>query len=107
MIVFDVGGERGLEAKQFSKLVGESGKVFTFECFPRHIEELQALTTQYSNIQVVDKACWNCKENLTFYTGNTAGSGTAIADAKGQYEQALANTSGDVLVVEADTLNNL
>jgi FkbM family methyltransferase len=106
-IVFDIGGERGLEARQFSKLVGSDGKVYTFECFPKHVQLLKSLAEENRNIEVVEKACWNEKTDLTFFIGNTPGSNTAIPDAKGQFNQALANNENNKLVVNADTLDNL
>lgn len=106
-IVFDVGGERGLEARQCSKIVGETGFVYTFECFPEHIETLNTLSNKLGNVKVVERACWNETTDLTFFLGNTAGSHTAIPDAKGQMDQNLANQTSEKLLVKADTLDNL
>ena len=106
-IVFDVGGERGLEARQFSKIVGETGSVYTFECFPQHIGTLNSLAKKLGNLIVVERACWNKKTDLTFFTGATLGSSTAIPDVKGQMDQNLAKKTSDKLIVKADTLDNL
>ena len=70
-IVLDVGGESGFEAKQFSELVGNSGKVYTFECLPSHIKNLKIISETNSNIEVVEEACWNESCNLTLHIGNT------------------------------------
>ena len=106
-IVFDVGGERGLEARQCSKIVGVTGSVYTFECFPEHIETLNALSNELGNVKVVERACWNETTDLTFFVGNTPGSNTAVSDVKGQFNQNLANQTSEELVVKADTLDNL
>ena len=105
--VFDVGGELGLEAQQLSVIVGDQGRVFTFECFPKHLETLGELAKKHPNITVIDKACWNKPETLTFYEGLTDGSGSAIAEVKGQRGQQLANTEKKGFDVEAETLDVL
>lgn len=106
-VVFDVGGELGLEARQFSGIVGDEGKVYTFECLPTHLESLNEIAKERLNLEVINKACWNKKDTLTFFEGNTPGSGTAVPDAKGQRGQDLANTEGREIKVEADTLDCL
>jgi FkbM family methyltransferase len=102
-IVLDVGGEYGFEAKQFSELVGDSGKVYTFECFPSHIEHLRKMSEEYHNIQIIEEACWNEPTKLTFHIGNTVGSNTAVPDVKGQFDQKLA--SNKTIEVKANTLD--
>jgi FkbM family methyltransferase len=104
-VVFDCGGELGFECEQFAKIVGPKGKVFTFECLPVHISHLKKLSSEYDNIQLIDKACWNKPQKLKFYIGHTDGSGSAVSDAKGQVGQDLANTQGDFFEVEANTLD--
>lgn len=106
-LVFDIGGELGLEAKQFSKIVGPRGKVYTFECLPGHVLALEKLAGDRPNLQVVNKACWNKKDTLTFYEGKTAGSGSAVPETKGQRGQDLVDTEQIALEVEADTLDSL
>jgi FkbM family methyltransferase len=106
-IVFDVGGELGLETLQFSQLVGPEGKVFTFECYPPHLNRLRELAKQRSNIIVVPKACWDCQTCLDLMTGHTPGSNTAIPNARGQRGQALGNSQDAKTTVEADTLDNI
>lgn len=106
-LVFDVGGELGLEARQFSLIVGDEGKVLTFECLPGHLEILKKLADKRKNLQVVDKACWNKTDKLTFFEGHTAGSGSAVPDVKGQHGQDLANTETGALKVDAETLDSL
>lgn len=103
--VFDVGGELGLETRQFSKIVGERGRVFTFECMPQHVSKLNDLSNTLKNVTVVEAACWNDATKLTFYEGHTAGSGSAVTDARGQRGQELANPSTDGFEVEANTLD--
>lgn len=106
-VVFDVGGELGFETEQFSKIIGKSGKVYVFECFPSHIERLKRIAHINKNVVVVEKACWNSKKEIVFYQGHTPGSNTALPDARGQAGQKLANDNKCKLVVQADTLDSL
>jgi FkbM family methyltransferase len=106
-IVFDVGGELGFETEQFSKIVGDNGKVYVFECFPDHIEQLKRIAQRRKNVVVVESACWSSKDELTFYQGLTPGSNTAIAEARGQVGQELADFKSNKFVVKADTLDSL
>lgn len=105
--VFDVGGELGFETEQFAELVGSTGKVFTFECLPDHITRLKQIAQRYTNITVVERACWNTSTTLEFSVGRTPGSGTAVPDARGQVGQVLADPTKEKLVVKADTLDAL
>ena len=105
-VVFDVGGELGFETAQFADLVGRSGKVFVFECMPDHVERLERLAASKPQVQVVNRACWNADTHLEFFIGNTPGSSTAVADAKGQRGQNLADTE-KVLLVRAQPLDTL
>jgi len=106
-VVFDVGGEFGFETDQFSKMVGKSGKIYVFECFPAHIEHLKNLFRTRENVVVVEKACWNSKAEIVFYQGNTPGSNTALPEARGQIGQRLANENVCNFVVQADTLDSI
>lgn len=106
-VAFDVGGELGGEMLQFSAMVGSKGKVFTFECFPAHLERLKALARGRPNINVVPKACWNCRCSLDLATGHTPGSNTAIPEARGHKGQPLGNLEAAVTLVQADTLDNM
>lgn len=105
--VFDVGGELGLETEQFAGLVGEQGRVFVFECLPDHLKHLRELARRYPQVEVVDRACWNAPCRLEFFVGHTAGSGTAVVDARGQHGQALADVSTGSLLVTAEPLDEL
>lgn len=106
-IVFDVGGELGYEAEQFSIIVGKRGKVYVFECFPAHVEQLKRIAQRRNNVVVVEKACWNEKTELIFFQGHTPGSNTAIVEARGQVGQELANSNSNTFLVQADTLDSL
>ena len=105
-VVFDVGGELGFETAQFAELVGQRGKVFVFECMPEHVIRLNRLAKEYTNIQVINRACWNSDTELEFFVGKTPGSNTAVPDAKGQRGQLLADCN-DVLRVAAQPLDTL
>lgn len=106
-LVYDIGGELGIEAEQFSLLVGGGGKVFTFECLPEHVDNLRIISKRLLNVEIVDVACWNKKQNLTFYIGNTQGSSTAITNALGQVSQPLRNESITPIIVQANTLDSM
>lgn len=106
-VVYDVGGELGLEAEQFSILTKKSGQVHVFECLPTHIEGLKKLGNKYPQILLHEIACWNKEEILEFHVGHTAGSGSAITDAKGQYGQSLANLDSIPLRVNARKLDDV
>lgn len=106
-VVFDVGGEFGYETEQFARLIGPTGKVLVFECLPEHVAHLKRLAAQFPAVKIIDTACWDSSGTLEFFVGNTPGSNTAIADAKGQHGQALASSGGTPLKVRADTLDNL
>jgi len=106
-LVYDIGGELGLETRQFSLLVGCKGKVVTFECLPTHVNSLKKFAREVSNVEVVDVACWNKKESLTFYIGRTQGSSSAVSDARGQINQILRDESLEPIIVSANTLDSL
>lgn len=105
--IFDVGGELGFETRQFSAMVGNSGKVFVFECFPGHLRALEAIAARLKNVQVVARACWNTATDIEFFVGNTPGSNTAVPEAKGQHGQVLAKSDGAMLKVKAERLDDL
>ncbi|MDZ4847966.1 MAG: FkbM family methyltransferase [Pirellulaceae bacterium] len=106
-VVFDVGGELGYETEQFSRMVGSTGKVFVFECLPSHIKKLQRIASDRGNVEVVERACWNCETELDFFIGNTDGSSSVVPDVKGQVGQALADPSKEKLVVKTEKLDEM
>lgn len=106
-IVFDVGGEKGVEARQLSTLIGEEGKVFIFECFPDNVEELEELARSSGNMHVINKACWNRPGPITLYKGSTPGSNTLVKESRGQRNQKLSKAGGGTITVDADTLDSM
>ncbi len=106
-VVFDVGGELGLETQQFARMVGPTGKVFVFECLPSHIKRLHRIAEQNPQVEVVERACWDKETELEFFIGKTPGSNTAVPDARGQIGQELADFSKEKLVVKAERLDDL
>jgi FkbM family methyltransferase len=106
-VIFDVGGELGLETRQFARMVGPSGKVFVFECLPSHIEKLKGIASANPHVQVVERACWDRETELEFFVGKTPGSNTAVPEARGQIGQELADFSKDKLTVKAERLDDL
>lgn len=106
-VVFDCGGELGLECEQLSGMVGPEGKVFTFECLPEHALHLKEMAAKLGNVKVIERALWNKPQTLDFFRGNTAGSSSAVSGARGQNGQNLVNAGSEKYSVEADTLDNL
>jgi len=106
-LIFDIGGELGFETEQFSELVGPQGRVFTFECLPDHVRRLREMAERRGNITVIERACWNCPDTLEFSVGRTPGSGTAVADVRGQAGQELADPGREKVKVQAETLDSL
>lgn len=106
-IVIDVGGEKGHETRQFAELVGPSGKVFTFECFPQHVEGLKLLTSNYPNVTLIPNACWHQKTTLSLMVGRSPGSNTVIAGSSTIDGRLLAPNPDNKILVPADTLDNL
>lgn len=106
-VVFDCGGELGLEAEQMSVMVGQGGKVYTIECLPEHARHLKKMASKLGNVEVIEKALWKERKNLDFYRGNTVGSSTALSETRGQNGQILAKTDSEKYSVAADTLDNL
>ena len=105
--VFDAGGELGFETRQFAGMVGPGGRVFVFECFPRHLEKLRAIAAENPQVTVIASACWNCQTELQFFTGHTPGSNTAVPEARGQVGQELANRKEGFIRVPAERLDVL
>lgn len=106
-IIYDVGGEFGIETNQFATLVGKAGQVHVFECLPSHIDRLRQLKDAQPQIFLHEVACWNMTGTLEFFLGNTPGSGTAILGAKGQHGQALANMEDKAVSVPARKLDDI
>lgn len=57
-IIFDLGANTGIHSMLFSKLVGDSGKVFAFEPIEENIEEIEKVKelNNINNIFVINKA---------------------------------------------------
>jgi FkbM family methyltransferase len=106
-VVFDVGGELGLETRQFAQMVGPEGRVFVFECLPNHVQGLKDLSERYPQVSVIERACWDQSTTLEFFVGKTPGSSTVVPDARGQQGQALADMSQQKLQVQAERLDDL
>lgn len=106
-VIFDVGGELGIETKQFALLAGRHGIVHVFECLPEHIERLKDLQKDSPQIILHNIACWYSEGFLEFHVGHTPGSGSAVPNAKGQQGQDLANLESRPLQVVAKTLDSI
>jgi FkbM family methyltransferase len=106
-VIYDIGGELGLESRQFSLLTGGSGEVHVFECMPAHIKTLKNIQLEYPQMMLHEVACWDQNKILEFRIGNTPGSGTAVEDVKGQHGQSLANKEIESIQVQARRLDDI
>ena len=104
-LIMDVGGELGVETKQFSELAGSEGRVVVCECMPDHAERLRDIARERSNVTVVECACWDEEGEIDFFAGHTPGSNTAVVEARGQRGQILAKDASKPLRVKARTLD--
>lgn len=65
--LFDVGAHFGYFSLLGAKLVGEKGKVFSFEASQSTFEILKENTRQETNIEILNRAVSNEKGTLSFY----------------------------------------
>lgn len=106
-VIYDIGGELGLESGQFSLLAGNTGAVHVFECMPEHINTLKNIQLEFPQMTLHEVACWDQNTTLEFRIGNTPGSGTAVENVKGQHGQSLANKDVDSIEVRARKLDDI
>lgn len=100
-VVYDVGGELGLETEQFALLTGPAGRVHVFECNPDHSAGLEALSRLHPQVVLHAVACWNATSTLRFFPGRTPGSGTLVEDVTGQHGQDLSDPDREPIQVPA------
>lgn len=106
-VVYDVGGELGLETRQFVRLTGPAGQVHVFECNPAHLAGLESLREGFPQVSVHPVACWNARDTLRFHFGRTPGSGTLVEDVTGQHGQALSDPEQTPVDVTAAPLDEV
>ncbi|HZG24359.1 MAG TPA: FkbM family methyltransferase [Chitinophagaceae bacterium] len=78
--VFDLGANNGIHSMLFSRLVGDTGKVFAFEPLPSNITELEKNKSlnKITNIKVVAAAVGDKDGHATFYLGNLDKQGSIV-----------------------------
>ena len=72
--VLDCGAYTGNTSIYFSELVGEQGKVFSFEAMPQTYDKLCKNTSDYKNIFAYNYAIYNQEKQLKFTQNDTPGS---------------------------------
>ncbi|KJH71512.1 FkbM family methyltransferase [Aliterella atlantica] len=111
MTVFDVGANIGNYSLLLSKLVGISGKVYSFEPASSTFQKLQEriIQSEYNNIHSCQKAVYSENKNLNF---NEFPDDYSVWNSIGKPKMANPNGSGDYIpiikteLVEAITLDS-
>ncbi|HIN40787.1 MAG TPA: FkbM family methyltransferase [Flavobacteriales bacterium] len=98
-VVYDLGTNFGLHTMLFSRLVGESGKVYSFEPLVKNIKLINN-NLQLNNIQNVTPV--NCA--VTNYKGSTKFN-LGVHDGQGSM-QGIGSESGETIEVETTTLDD-
>lgn len=87
-VVFDLGANNGIHSLLFSKLVGDTGKVFSFEPLPDNVAEIERNNSLngITNIKIIPAAVSNEEGLTSFYLGhsNKQGSITGIGNESGK-----------------------
>jgi FkbM family methyltransferase len=78
--VFDIGGHIGYMALYFSRLAGESGKVFVFEPGKNNLRYLEQNTRGKQNIVLVPKGAGNTDGKLEFFLEDLTGQNNSFID---------------------------
>ncbi len=97
-IVVDVGAHIGYYTLLFSKIVGEKGKVFSFEAEPTNFKILKR-NIEYNdckNVICVNKAVSNKSDKIKLYTSNNSSAGNRFFET---------NNSKSI-IIESITLDN-
>jgi len=76
-VVFDIGAHVGFYTLIASKLVGETGKVYSFEPFPKNISYLKKhiRLNKLDNVKIVDRAVSNKTGEVFFEAGQNSSTG--------------------------------
>jgi FkbM family methyltransferase len=83
-IAYDVGANIGYITLLFSRVVGETGKVFSFEALPENLERLHnhiAMNDLTLQVAVVPEAVAAASEPIRFYVGPSGAMGKAEGSA--------------------------
>ena len=78
--VFDVGANYGIHTLLYSKLVGESGRIFAFEPLPENISDIKRnlAINRIQNVTVVEQAISDTKGVAEFKIATHGGEGSLI-----------------------------
>lgn len=101
--VWDIGANVGLYTKQFSELVGNTGKVFAFEPSPTNQIRLKEAIQGYGNTYLIQKALGAQEGKVLFSQGVDAlGATSKIID--NPYRQSTNESNVEIDIVTGDTL---
>ena len=105
-VVIDIGAHLGYFSMLAAELIGERGRVVSFEPTPSTFDLLSANTGAYDQVTVVPALVWNKKETLDFKTFNPAFSAfnTAVSDRLSETKRRAAG--GQIITVEAAPLDH-
>jgi FkbM family methyltransferase len=100
-VVYDLGANTGMHSLLFSKLVGQEGKVYSFEPVPLNVREIQSLIhlNEVTNIHIVEKAISDTVGQAHF--------DLATDNWVGHLKKADAKLEGPSITVEVTTLDTL
>ncbi len=78
--IFDLGANNGIHSLLFSKLVGDTGKVFAFEPLADNISEIEknCALNKIKNIKIVPLAVSDKDGSTSFYLGNLDKQGSIV-----------------------------
>jgi FkbM family methyltransferase len=96
-IALDVGACIGDTTIPMAVKVGSKGKVIAIEPHPINVQYLKQNLSKFQNVEIVDKALWNCKKEIEFNIHSTPTGHSIIPDKERK----------DSIAVDADTLDNL
>lgn len=100
MIAVDVGAHVGYYSRLFAKLVGDAGKVYSFEPNPRTFAVLQRNTRMFSNVSLFNMAVLDRDTAIALYESSGRSSHDSI------WESNADSSTGSVLV-SARPLDNV
>ena len=93
MVAYDVGANIGYVTLWFSKFVGDTGKVVSFEPLPGNAQRIRKniFLNKINNVQLIEAAVIDQEKSVTFYEHESVGMGKAEGSA-GRTDQQYKNS---------------